>query len=113
METTAQMDELAEKFKRNFALVWCISKTIKGGVWFVDSGPSRHMMGYQDIFTNMTKKLKYSIHVEIGDNSKYAINEIGNIEFHMESGGIKEVNEVLFVSGLENNLLLVSVMAYR
>jgi len=74
------MDELVEKFEKNFALVSFLFGTVMRGVWFVDSGASCHMRESQDIFTNMTKKPK-DIHVEIGDNTKYAIEGNGRVEF--------------------------------
>lgn len=46
-----------------------------------------------DIFTNMPREPRY-IHVEFGDNPKYAIKLIENIEFLMDLGGILQVNEV-------------------
>lgn len=39
----AQMEEMAEKFDKNSALVSCLSGTVTRSVWFMDSGASRHM----------------------------------------------------------------------
>eukprot|EP00253_Pinus_taeda_P024505 PITA_24505 len=70
------------------------------------------MTGSRDFFTNMTKGRR-DVHVELGDKAKYVVEGTGSIEFQMDSGGIMEVNEVLYVLGLEKNLLLVLVIEDR
>eukprot|EP00253_Pinus_taeda_P014713 PITA_14713 len=109
---TKQMDELVEKFERNFALVSCLFGTVTRRVWFLDSGVSCHMMRSRDIFSNMAKELR-DLHVELGDNTKYATEGIDNIDFQLDSRNIMEVNLVMFVPRLEKNLLLVMAMEDR
>jgi len=83
------MEEMAEKFKKIISLVSCLSGTITKVVWFVDSGASHHMTRSRDV------------HVELGDKGKYATKGTGSINFQMDSSGIMDVNEVLYVPGLE------------
>lgn len=54
------------------------------------------MMGSQDDFTNMTMEPRY-IHVELGDNSKYVVEGTGSMEFQMDTCGIMEMSEVLYI----------------
>jgi hypothetical protein len=72
------MDELAEKFDKEFALVSCIYGTITRGLWFVDIGASCHMTRSHDNFTNMTKERR-DLYVELGDNTRYVVEGIGSI----------------------------------
>lgn len=107
--TCSQMDELANKFEKELSLVSCLYGTITRGVWFVDNGVSHHMMGSCDIFTNMAKGHR-DLHVKLGDNIRYAVKCISNIQFQLDSGSLMEVKEVMYVPGLENNLLSFSAM---
>jgi len=75
----------------------------------MDNGASRHITRSGELFTNMTRGPK-DVNVELGDKAKYAVEGNGSIEFQMDSSGIMEVNEVLYVLGLEKNFLLVSTM---
>lgn len=74
------MDELANKIEKESALVSCLSGIITRGLWFVDNGASRHMMGSHDIFNNMAKENK-DLLVELGGNTRYAVKGISNLQF--------------------------------
>lgn len=63
----------------------------------------------QDSFTSMTKGTK-DVNVNLGEKAKYAVEGDRSIEFQMDSSGIMEVNKVLYVRGLENNLLSILAM---
>lgn len=80
------MEEMVEKFKKNFALVSFLSGTVMRGVWFVDSATSHHMMGSWDLFTSLFRGPKY-VNVELGDEANYAIEGTRTIEFQMDSSG--------------------------
>jgi hypothetical protein len=77
---SAQMDELAENFDKEFYLVSCLSGTITRGVWCVDSGASCHMKRYHGNFTSMIKEHR-DIQVDLGDNTRYAVEGISSIRF--------------------------------
>jgi hypothetical protein len=49
-------------------------------------------------------------HVELGDDSKYEMKGKGTIMFSLESGGLLEALDVLYVPELKNNLLSISVL---
>jgi DUF2075 family protein len=44
--------------------------------WLVDSGASRHMTGFKDSLSNLTKK-DSSHRVRLGDNSSYPLRAYG------------------------------------
>jgi hypothetical protein len=75
--------------------------------WLVDSGASRHMTGFKDSLSNLTKK-DSSHHVRLGDNSYYPIKGIGNAFYSLDSGKYLKMENVLYVPGLQKNLLSIS-----
>lgn len=86
------MDELVEEFGKEFVLVSCLFGTITSGVWFVDSGASRHITGFCEIFISMAKEQR-NLHVELIHDAKYVVKGIGNIQFQMESRDLMEVKK--------------------
>jgi hypothetical protein len=66
----------------------------------VDSGASRHMTGFNDSLSNLTKK-DSSHHVRLGDNSSYSI-------YSLDSGKHLKMENVLYVPSLQKNLLSIS-----
>jgi hypothetical protein len=50
------------------------------------------------------------VHVELGDDAKYAVKGEGTIMFQLESGGSLDAQDVLYVPGLKKNFLSVSAM---
>ena len=48
--------------------------------------------------------------MKLGDDSKYAVKGEGTILFHLESGSSLEAHDMLYVSGLKNKVLSVSIM---
>jgi hypothetical protein len=87
-------------------LVSALSSTIITGprTWLVDSGASKHMTIYKDILLYFKKK-SFAERVELGDDKCYKIEGVGSISFRLESGEMLHVDEVLYVSGLRNNIL--------
>jgi hypothetical protein len=72
----------------------------------LDSGASCHMTKARDLFINL-KERDSDVHVELGDDAKYAVKGEGTFTFHLESGGSLDAHDVLYVLGLKKNLLLV------
>jgi hypothetical protein len=105
-----QMDEFAAKFEKDFSLVSCFSTSIVSkSAWYVGSGASSHMTPTRELFTNLMEQ-DSGLHVELGNDAKYAIKRVGTISFQLESGSSLEVKDVLYVPRLRKNLLLVSIM---
>jgi hypothetical protein len=75
-------------------------------IWLVDSGASRHIIGFKDYLSNLTKK-DYSHQVRLGDNSSYPIKGIGNAFYSLDSGKHLKMENVLYVPGLQKNLLSI------
>jgi hypothetical protein len=67
------------------------------------------MTGARELFSSLTEK-DSGIHVELGNDAKYAVKGVGTILFQLESGGSLETKDVLYVPGLRKNLLSVSAM---
>ena len=73
----------------------------------MDSGASRHMTGFKDSLSSLTTK--DSPHqVRLGDNSSYPIKGIGNAFYSIDSGKHLKMENVLYVPGLQKNLLSIS-----
>lgn len=66
------------------------------------------MAGSHDIFTIMAKENR-DLHVELGDNTKYAVEGIGNIQFQLESSSLIEVKEVMYVSCMHHNVQYLKI----
>ena len=78
----SQLDEVAKSIRKEYYLISTLfgSITNSNEIWLVDSGASQHMTGYRSSLTNLTEK-ESSIHVELGDNARYAVKSIGSTSF--------------------------------
>jgi hypothetical protein len=56
------------------------------------------------------KERDLDVHVELGDDSKYAVKGEGIFVFQLESGGSFDTQDVLCVLGVKKKFLLVSAM---
>jgi hypothetical protein len=77
--------------------------------WFLDNGASCHMTEERVLFTSLMEK-ESKVHVELGDDSRYAVNGERKITFHFELGGSLDSHDVLYVLGLKRKLRSVSSM---
>ena len=75
----------------------------------IDSGTSRHMTRCQSQLTDLSKK-DSSLHVELGDNAKYAVKGMGSTSFQLDSRDTLHMSDILLVPGLKKNLLSVSAL---
>ena len=71
------------------------------GMWYLDSGCSRHMSGDASLFT--TLEWKDGGYVKFGDNSKVKIIATGTVGFPPTT-----IENVSLVRGLKHNLLSIS-----
>jgi hypothetical protein len=60
----------------------------------------------------MTKKYLGS-HVELSDDAEYIVEGEGTILFHLDSGGLLEEHDVIFVLELKKNFISVSSIDER
>jgi len=97
-------EALASQFKIYFTHIACMANAAMGGVWYLDSSASFHMMGNRDLFSDFEEKdLKQSI--EFRDDKRYRAIEIGTITFQRESGSPLRIKDVMYVLGLKKNLV--------
>ena len=72
----------------------------------VDSGASKHMTGFKESFVNLSEH--ESPHkVKLGDGYRYPIKGSGEASYKINSGKYLKMKDVLYVPGLEKNLLSI------
>ena len=75
-------------------------------VWLIDSGDSKHMMGFKESFVKLSKH--DSPHkVKLGDDYQYPIKGSGESSYKLDSGNSMKMKDVLFVPGLNKKLLSI------
>jgi hypothetical protein len=84
-------------------------ETIEDDMWIIDSGASRHMMGDQARLSNLNQT-KTSYKVELGDKRTYPVKGFGQASVKLESGNHVQLSNVLYVPGLEKNLVSISCL---
>jgi hypothetical protein len=86
-----------------------LTGTIEDDMWIIDSGASRHMTGDQARLSNLNEK-KTSYKVELGDKRTYPIEGFGQASVKLELGNHVHLSNVLYVPGLEKNLVSISCL---
>jgi hypothetical protein len=86
-----------------------LTRSLKDNMWIIDSGASRHMTGDQVRLSNLNEK-KTSHKVELGDKNTYPVKGIGQTSIKLESGNNVHLSNVLYVPGLEKNLISISCL---
>ena len=75
----------------------------------IDNGASKNMSWFKGVISNLKEK-QFACMVEMGDNSKYSIQGVGDTYFQLSSRDILHVDEILYVPNLKKNLLYVSIL---
>jgi hypothetical protein len=83
--------------------------TLEDDMWIIDSGASRHMTGDQARLSNLNEN-KTSYKVELGDKNTYPVKGIGQASVKLKTGNNVHLRNVLYVSGLKNNLVSISFL---
>jgi hypothetical protein len=86
-----------------------LTGTIEDDMWIIDSGASRHMTGDQARLSNLNER-KTSYKVELGDKSTYPVEGFGQASVKLESCNHVHLSNVLYVPGLEKNLVSISCL---
>ena len=78
-------------------------------IWVIDSGASRYMKSeHKQLRTLSRGKSSYS--VELGDKKNNHVRGIGSTSLELENKGNIHLNNILFVPGLQKNLLSISCL---
>ena len=53
------------------------------------------------------------MHINMGDDGRYSITDIGTVTFHRDSGSPLTLRDVMYVPGLKKNLVYVAMLEDR
>ena len=77
--------------------------------WLVDSGASKHMIGYKDSLSCLVQN--ESPHkVMLGDDSQYTIKGMRESSYNLDSGKSMKMKDVLYVPVVKKNLISISTL---
>jgi hypothetical protein len=100
------VEEFSTKFDREFSLIVCLSsRNTTSDTWYIDSGASHHMTKVCEHLTDITRC--GDVEVVLGDDREVKVAGCGTVSFQRESLSPMTLIEVLYVSGLKKNLVLV------
>jgi hypothetical protein len=85
-----------------------LTGAIEDDMWIINRA-SRHMMGDQARLSNLNEK-KTSYKLELGDKTTYPVEAFGQASIKMKTGNYVHLSNVLYVPGLENNLVSISFL---
>ena len=105
-------EALALQFELDFSLIACLVSSAMGSVWYLDSGASFHMTRDKELFSDLEEK-DLQIHIEMGNDGRYSVNDIGTITFERELGKPFLLKDVMHVPGLKKNLVSVAMLEDR
>ena len=100
-----------ESTDEEYVFISALTGTVTHGsdTWLVDSGASKHMIGYQYTLLNLIKK--DSPHkVKLGYYYQYPIKGIGEDSFQLDFRKLMKIKDVLFILGLRKNILSISTL---
>ena len=78
-------EALASHFELDFSLIACMVSTMIGSMWYLDSGASFHMTRNKELFSSLEEK-DLQMHIDMGDDGRCSIIEIGTVTFQIQSG---------------------------
>ena len=91
---------MASQFELDFTLIACMSNTVMGSVWHLDSSASFHMARCRNFLSDLEEKYLH-IHIEMGDERRYNTIEVGTVTFQRDSGSPLRIKDVMFVLDLK------------
>ena len=77
--------------------------------WFVDYGASIHMTCNKNWYIKF-KKTHNGAHIYLGDDHSYQIKGYGDIPVTLSNGTIRHISNVVYVPGINKNLIFVSTI---
>ena len=112
-EGPSQKKEKTNNSDIEYSLYLALTGTVTHGndTWLVDSGASssKHMTGFKEHLTTLLAK-ESSQKVKLGDDYQYPIKGVGEASYKLESGALLKMKDVLYVPGLKENLLSISIL---
>lgn len=73
-------EALSSQFELDFTLIACMTNTVMGSVWYIDSGASFHMMGKKYFFSDLEEK-DLHMNIEFEEEGRYNVTGIGIVTF--------------------------------
>lgn len=67
------------------------------------------MMGNKEFFNDLEEK-DLQMHIDMGDDGRYIMTDIGTITFQRESSSPLRLKDVMHLLGLKKNLVFVTVL---
>jgi hypothetical protein len=77
--------------------------------WLIDSGASRHMIGFRDHLTNLVEK-ETNLHVFLGDDAIYNVKGVGTSTLQLDSDVHIQLSELLYVHAMKRNIVSISAL---
>eukprot|EP00253_Pinus_taeda_P034296 PITA_34296 len=128
---SAEVEDFAGCFDWEFAFTTCESSSARSpatqvqrehafpsiseassGIWYVDSGASRHMTRVREYFSGISES-GTDIEVVLGDDRVVRAVGVGTLTFQRESKPPLKVTNVLYVPGMRKNLISISALEDR
>ena len=108
-EGPSQKKERNDNSDNEYSLISALTGTVTHGndTWLVDSGASKHMIGFKDYLSTLIER-ESSQKVKLGDDYQYPIKGVGEASYKLESVKLLKMKDVLYVPGLKKNLLSIS-----
>lgn len=105
-------EALTSQFKLDFILISCMEITIMDSMWHLYNNASFDMTRNKYLFSDLEEKhLKQNI--EFGDDGRYNTTIINTINFQREHVSPLRLTYVMYVPGLNKNLVSVTVLEDR
>ena len=131
MAASAEVEDFTDRFDREFGFIACefysagspatevqrehAFPSISGaysGIWYVDSGASRHMTGVREYFSELSES-GTDIEAVLRDDDIVRAVGVGTLTFDREPKPPLKVSDVLYVPGMRKNLISVSALEDR
>lgn len=104
IQQACRSDALSSQFELDFSLIVCMAGSVRGSVWYMNPGASFCMTGNKVFFSRLEGK-DMQFHIELGDDGRYMTKGVGTVAFKRESGSLLHLNNVMYVLGLNKNLV--------
>ena len=75
--------------------------------WLIDSGASRHMIGYKENLLEVVEKDSH-LRVVLGDNANYTMKGFGAPSLQLESNYTLHLSDALYVPNMKRNCVSIS-----